>query len=164
MIEGETLKIDMGYTALDAFILFFYRASVNQRTLRSHLVELLQAADKYDVKALKSLCEEEILKSLSPTKVLVTYVVGWRHNSDIVKAGVIDYAAMEIDDVSALEGYDTFSKKCPEAVMELYDGVVKRLKRKPPRSDSLLTPRGKCCQHNQYGHKIDELLRRSLHE
>lgn len=142
MVEGTPLQTEMGYTALDAFILFFYRATVNQCVLRSNLVDLLQAADKYGVGALKSLCEQEILQSLSPTKVLVTYVVGWRNNSDVLKEGVIDYAAKEIDDVSALEGYDTFSKKCPEAVMELYDGVVKRLKRKIPRQEPLSAIQG----------------------
>jgi hypothetical protein len=110
MVDGSPLQMEMSYIALDAFILFFYRATVNQCILRSHLVELLQAADKYGVGA--------------------------------VKEGVIDYAAKEIDDVSALEGYDTFSKKCPEAVMELYDGVVKRLKRKIPRQEPLSTIQG----------------------
>lgn len=142
VVEGSTLKMDMSYVSLDAFILFFYRASVNESVLRSHLVELLQAADKYGVKALKSVCEEEILKSLSPTKVLVTYVVGWKHNSSVVKEGVIEYVALEVDDVSALEGYDTFSKKCPEAVFELYGEVFKRLKRKTSCPESLLAIEG----------------------
>ncbi|XP_024387143.1 uncharacterized protein [Physcomitrium patens] len=145
MAEGTPLHMEMNYPALDAFIFFFYRATVNQAVLRNHLVELLQAADKYGIEALKSLCEQEILQSLNPTKVLVTYVVGWRHNSDVVKEGVIDYAAKEVDDVSALEGYDTFSKKCPEAVMELYDGVVKRLKRKHPRQEPLSTLQDETC-------------------
>lgn len=142
MIEETPLRLKMGYPVLDAFILFFYRATVNPCVLRNNVVDLLQAADKYGVGALKSLCEREILQSLSPTKVLVTYVVGWRNNSDVVKEGVIYYAAKEIDDVSALEGYDTFSKKCPEAVMELYDGVVKRLKRKFSRHEPLSTIQG----------------------
>lgn len=142
MAEGTPLQMEMSYTALDTFILFFYRATVNPCVMRSNVVDLLQAADKYGVGALKSLCEQEILQSLSPTKVLVTYVVGWRNNSDVVKEGVIDYAAKEIDDVSALEGYDTFSKKCPDAVMELYDGVVKRLKRKIPRQEPLSAIQG----------------------
>jgi hypothetical protein len=130
MEKGAPIRLEMGYPALDAFILFFYRATVNPSVLRSNLFDLLQAADKYGVRMLKSLCEEEILQSISPTKVLVTYVAGWRNSSDVVKEGVIDYAAKEVDDLSALEGYDTFSKICPEAVMELYDGVVKRLKLK----------------------------------
>jgi hypothetical protein len=94
------------------------------------------------VTSLKSLCEQEILNSLNPSKVLVTYVVGWRHNSDVVKEGVIAYAATQVDDVSGLEGYDTFSKNCPEAVMELYEGVVKRLKRKSQGGEALLAITG----------------------
>jgi hypothetical protein len=46
MAEGTPLQMEMSYTALDTFILFFYRATVNPCVMRSNVVDLLQAADK----------------------------------------------------------------------------------------------------------------------
>nr|PNR40498.1 hypothetical protein PHYPA_017900 [Physcomitrium patens] len=58
MVEEYPLHMETSHTALDTIIFFFYRATVNQGVLRNHLVELLQAADKYGVESLNSICEQ----------------------------------------------------------------------------------------------------------
>ena len=84
---------------------------------------LLVAADQYEMKRLKLMCEDSLCNSLSVDSVATTLAFAEQHNLCILKDACIEFIAFsnKIDDVVASQGYAHLKRSCPSVLLEVLE-------------------------------------------
>ncbi|KAG0579733.1 hypothetical protein KC19_4G119800 [Ceratodon purpureus] len=125
-----TVKMDMEYKPLEAFIHFFYTGYIKDEYMDAFSDKLLRAADKYGISLLHDQCQIKLMNSIHPDHIFHYYILGYKsHAKDLVQA-IIEFVASNFGDISEINGYDEFLKTHPAHCARLCNGVVKKLKLK----------------------------------
>ncbi|RLN05386.1 BTB/POZ and MATH domain-containing protein 1-like [Panicum miliaceum] len=84
---------------------------------------LLVAADRYQVKRLKLMCEDSLCKSLSADSVATTLAFAEEQNLCSLKDACIEFIALssKIDDVMASKGYAHLKRSCPSVLLDVLE-------------------------------------------
>jgi speckle-type POZ protein len=84
---------------------------------------LLVAADQYEMKRLKLMCEDNLCNSLSVDSVATTLAFAEQLNLCILKDACIEFIAFsnKIDDVVASQGYAHLKRSCPSVLLEVLE-------------------------------------------
>nr|CAB3480402.1 unnamed protein product [Digitaria exilis] len=84
---------------------------------------LLVAADRYGIKRLVLMCEDNLCKSLSTDSVATTLALAEKHNLCNLKDTCLEFVALsnKIDDVVASEGYSHLKRSCPSVLLEILE-------------------------------------------
>jgi len=135
--EGEMEIEDMDPQTVKAMIKFIYSGKVDHDNLRCQgdrksfgvqAIELLQAADRFDLSGLKELCEQFLITYLTINNVLDMFILADTHNADRLKKAakrmVIEKGA---DIVESGEWREKLVSN-PAIFCELFDAVVKESK------------------------------------
>ncbi|XP_064458386.1 speckle-type POZ protein B-like [Ornithodoros turicata] len=123
MREGEVHLEDMSAEVLQEMLSFIYTNMVSN--IGSMAADLLHAADKYDLKKLKSMCEEELCSNLSVETVADTLRVADKFNADYLKNVALCYLNAHAVDVQETHGFKALVREEPRLVQDLYDALIK---------------------------------------
>lgn len=123
-----TIKMDMEYKPLEAFILFFYTAYIKDEAMEAYSDKLLHAADKYGITLLHDECQIKLMSSIHHDRIFQYYVLGYKSHANNLVQAIIEFVANNFEDISEIIGYDDFLKNHPAHCARLCNGVVKKLK------------------------------------
>lgn len=99
---------DINFEILQGFLEFIYNIKTISELKKINL-ELLVLADKFDVKELKSHCEQFLAGEIDENNAAKFLIVSEKHNSDFLKNKVIAYAKC---DMSVLTKSPEFTELC----------------------------------------------------
>ncbi|KAJ7531721.1 hypothetical protein O6H91_14G056000 [Diphasiastrum complanatum] len=130
MISGTIGHIDledMNTPALIAFIRFLHIAELSPEELNVHAQSLFMAAHIYGVDLLKSICEDFLLKSISPENVFSYLEVGHRCNSKAIQDVSFQIISSQVPQLKLNEYWMALIKKYPEMSVNLSDYLLQKL-------------------------------------
>lgn len=123
-MSGLVMMEDMGGEALAGFVGFLYTASVSVDVMQKHAVELLSAAEKYDVALLRTLCEHAIANKIDPHNAISTLELARKYDSQVLRAAVLDFVSQDAEHLPTFEEYQTYIAKDPALLLDLYEALV----------------------------------------
>ncbi|KAL1833666.1 hypothetical protein DCAR_0103765 [Daucus carota subsp. sativus] len=89
--ESSTIDIeDMSVDSCMAFLSYLY-GTINEEDFWKHRVTLLAAANKYDIAALKSSCEESLMQDINSDNVLDRLQGAWLYQLDNLKKACLTF-------------------------------------------------------------------------
>lgn len=122
--EGKGVwNLDMPYEALQAFITFFYTGRISSSVLVNHFVTLLEAAHKYNVQFLISVCEDSLVKNVTRDNVINTFDMAKKHCSSRCREAVVE-KARRLGELSSFTEYKIFTESNPGLLLELYEQLT----------------------------------------
>jgi speckle-type POZ protein len=117
--EGEMKKAsinDIESRALKELIRFLYCGRVND--IEPIAVELMYAAEKYDIKDLKPLCAESLTKSISIKNAIETFILADIHNEQDLKIYSLDFILWNYKDLKEHESWQNVSKELMKEILD----------------------------------------------
>ncbi|XP_031281606.1 BTB/POZ domain-containing protein At4g08455-like [Pistacia vera] len=127
MLENEmeekrsgTVKIsDASYDALCAFINYMYTGEV---CLEEKMAcELLELAEKYEVKHLKAYCEKFLVSKLNWDNSIMSYVFAYQHNAKHLLRAALSLITDNMSNFTRRDEYMELVETEPRLVVEIYE-------------------------------------------
>jgi pentatricopeptide repeat protein len=129
-VESKIIEVaEMSLEELNAFVSFFYKATIDANVLLKHSPALLQAANKYKVDFLTSICEEALVTNISKENVISKFFVAKKHCSEAVMEAVLKEATT-LGDVSTFTEYKKYSQTDAGLLLEFYEKLARLKKAK----------------------------------
>lgn len=91
--EGKVVIEDIEPEVLEELLRFIYSSQVSP-SIDTICVELFQAADKYDIEALKVICEQEMTSKVDAENALEMYMTAEVHDAKLLKEKAFDVIRM----------------------------------------------------------------------
>ncbi|KAJ4700780.1 BTB/POZ domain-containing protein [Melia azedarach] len=132
MLENEmeekrsgTIKIsDVSYDALRAFVNYLYTAEACLDELLA--CDLLELAEKYQVKHLKAYCEKFLVSKLNWDNCVVNYAFAHQHNAKNLLDAALSLITENMDKLTKREEYMELVEKDPRLVVEIYEAYISK--------------------------------------
>lgn len=123
--ELSTVNIsDMSFAACQAFLNFIYGNFQAEEFLR-HRLELLQAADKYDISDLKEACHESLADDIDTKNVLERLQVAHLHRLPKLKSNCMRYLVNFGKIFEIGEDFDAFMQSADrDLIAEVFQDVL----------------------------------------
>lgn len=123
--RSGTIKIsDVSYDALRAFVNYLYTA---EACLDEQLAcDLLELAEKYQVKHLKAYCEKFLVSKLNWDNSVVNYAFAHQHNAKQLLEAALSLITDNMDKLTKCEEYRELVEKDPRLVVEIYEAYLSK--------------------------------------
>nr|XP_051178435.1 BTB/POZ and MATH domain-containing protein 1-like isoform X1 [Lolium perenne] len=143
MKEGTTTEAicidDMEADVFKALLSFMYADALpdmKQEEEYAMTLNLLVAADRYDLERLKLLCEDKLCNHINTSSVSTILALAEQHHCHELKAACMEFLSspVNLDEAMESEGFDVLAKSCPGVMKDLLRSqIVPSLlgKRKP---------------------------------
>merc|ERR1712059_127017 len=122
--ENKESKVDImdldGATVHD-MILYIYSGKVTE--LKDKAAGLLTAADKYDLKELKKMCEVSLMENINKDNVLDLLVLADLHGSNMVRVRGLEFIVDKGKDVMTKPGWWVKLKSHPQIMAEMVEAM-----------------------------------------
>ncbi|XP_024392042.1 uncharacterized protein [Physcomitrium patens] len=118
--DGIIEIADMSYEELSAFVRFFYTASIDSKLLVKHSSSLLQAADRYKVNFLRTVCEEALVTNICKENAISIFVVAKKHCSEATLEALLNEAT-SMGELSTFNEYKQYCQTDAKLLLELYE-------------------------------------------
>ncbi|XP_049769525.1 protein roadkill-like [Schistocerca cancellata] len=122
---GEVRIADVGGRVLRQLLSYVYTLQAPQLT--GTAPELLAAADRYGLSALKAACEQQVAAQLEVETAAAAAVLAVRHSCPSLTAATIHFIRSQTHKVMATQGWADAMRSSPEHLIE-----VSRLLGEPP--------------------------------
>ncbi|XP_049798184.1 poly [ADP-ribose] polymerase tankyrase-1-like [Schistocerca nitens] len=126
---GEVRMADVGGPVLRQLLSYMYTLQAPQLT--DTAPELLAAADRYGLSALKAACEQRVAAQLEVETAAAAAVLAVRHSCPSLTAAAVHFIRASDYKVMATQGWADAMRSCPEHLTE-----VSRLLSEPPAEAS----------------------------
>ncbi|KAH7529534.1 hypothetical protein ACOSP7_009745 [Xanthoceras sorbifolium] len=132
MLENEmeesrsgAIKIsDISYEALRAFVNYLYTA---EACLDEQMAcDLLELAEKYQVKHLKAYCEKFLVSKLIWDNSIISYAFAHQHNAKHLLDASLSLITDNMDKLTKREEYMELVEKDPRLVVEIYEAYLSK--------------------------------------
>lgn len=121
--KSGTIKIsEVSYDALRSFILYLYTADVALDEFMA--CELLILADKYQVKQLKSHCENFLISKLNTDNAFMCLSFSSQHNAKSLHEASVSLITENMDKVTKQEEYQELLDKDPRLIVTIYEAYL----------------------------------------
>lgn len=136
--DGVVKVEDMSYEELEKLVQFLYTASISSKDLEKHSMAFLQAAEKYDIEALKSVCEDYLAKPTKEsileracsksesTTILRFSAVRLVLSCEYIKDNSLTTLRKSLKTVSTFEEYKLFKRTNPTLFLQAFEALVQR--------------------------------------
>ena len=116
-ISNEVRIQDFDAAVVKEFVGFLYTDHCNVAALQKHPEQLLAAAVKYEVSALKTLCEKSLSSTLSLANVEHLLHLSDLYSAQLLKTSTLDFIVLHALEVAKIEGF--FANLSPELTQEV---------------------------------------------
>lgn len=120
--EGTIFIEDIQFCVLQELFRYMYTGKVHKMTRL--VCELLVAAEKYDIKGLKLLCEETMAKDLDSNNVLEYLNLAMENNADQLKTAAIERITMILENLVQKQEFHLLGMKYPELLIQIMQKYV----------------------------------------
>lgn len=120
MIESNqnTVTIeDVDPDVLEEFFRFIYTGKVLK--IKERVNELLIAAEKYNIKELKVLCEQTMIKCLSEDNAVMYLQLAIENNAEQLKVQSIHWIAIHLENMIEIKELEEFGIKYPKVMFDI---------------------------------------------
>ncbi|KAK1644136.1 hypothetical protein QYE76_061941 [Lolium multiflorum] len=128
MKEGTTTEAicidDMEAEVFKALLSFMYTDALpdmKQEEEYAMTLNLLVAADRYDLERLKLLCEDKLCNHINTSSVSTILALAEQHHCHELKAACMEFLSspVNLDEAMESEGFDVLAKSCPGVMKDL---------------------------------------------
>ena len=126
MMESETkvVKIEDIEPAVVAELLhFIYTGGTNENTSQEIYLELLEAADKYDLDSLKEICEEYLCSGLGINNAVEYLILGDMCQAQKLRENALRQVAANMASIVKTESYQKL-KQYPDILIEIPRAMI----------------------------------------
>eukprot|EP00252_Welwitschia_mirabilis_P002310 TRINITY_DN12227_c0_g2_i1.p1 TRINITY_DN12227_c0_g2~~TRINITY_DN12227_c0_g2_i1.p1 ORF type:complete len:261 (+),score=58.93 TRINITY_DN12227_c0_g2_i1:277-1059(+) len=121
--RSRTIKIsDSTYDVLRSFVHYLYTAEAFPDEQRAY--ELLVLAEKYQVKHLKTVCENHITSRLNKDNAIMCFAFAHQHNAKHLREAALSIIIENMHAFTAREEYEELVDKDPRLVVEIYEAYL----------------------------------------
>ncbi|XP_044510099.1 BTB/POZ domain-containing protein At4g08455-like [Mangifera indica] len=132
MLENEmeesrsgTIKIsDVTYDALRTFVNYLYTAEACLDEQMAY--DLLELAEKYQVKHLKAYCEKFLVSKLNWDNSVMSYAFAHQHNAKQLLDASLSLITDNMDKLNQQDEYIELVEKDPRLVVEIYEAYLSK--------------------------------------
>jgi len=132
MEENRNSKVDIvdldGDTVYD-MIVYVYSGKVAE--LEGKATGLLSAAEKYDLKELKSMCETALCDAITQENVLDLLVLADLHGASILRGLALKFIVDNGKEIVAQAGWRDKLKHYPEIMADMFEAMTRQPAKKP---------------------------------
>jgi BTB/POZ domain len=118
-VNIEDIKSDV----FEVFLRFLYSGQVEQ--LDEMFMDLLAAADKYDVQPLKEICVRHMAENISVDNAIELLILAERHSVESLKSLSLQFIKMNFTDVVKTACWSFFLENQPHGAKRMRDGCLK---------------------------------------
>jgi hypothetical protein len=97
---NEVVMVDVCVDAVKAFVRFLYTDGCKRAVLEVHGWDLLALADKYDITALRCMCETYLAEHMLPCTALATLQSAEHSNAPMLKSRAMDFVVANLKTVA----------------------------------------------------------------
>ncbi|KAF0929761.1 hypothetical protein E2562_024449 [Oryza meyeriana var. granulata] len=117
------------FAALLSFIYTDSFPEVEEEQLQPMALHLLIAADRYDLRRLKLMCEDKLHRRIDANNVVITLMVAaWHHCHELRRACIeIITSSEKLEAIKATEEFEILVTRCPSIVEEIMSKLAARL-------------------------------------
>ena len=123
-IKSTVDIVDIDADVFEELLRFVYTGRVNQ--LEQLAEHLLFASNKYDMRELKTMCEDELSRRLSVENAARTLILSDLHSSRRLKCKAIHFINQHSTDVVETPGWKDLVETHPKLVADIYVKLVKK--------------------------------------
>ena len=117
---------DINHRVFEEVLRYIYTGKISSLT-DEMAIELLVAADKYELDRLKIICAVFIGKNMTKDNVTNILIVGDAHSSTLLKTQAIEFINAHIKDVKDTNGYESMRKSHPHLIEDCYNALAEKL-------------------------------------
>ena len=122
--SSEVVIEDLGENTVNEMINYMYSGNL-EMNLNDQAIDLLTAADKYDLKELKERCESHLCQVIDIANVCDILIVAYLHNSKSLLDVAFQFVYDNGDDVLKKTGFKEKLKLYPDILMKIIEGCIK---------------------------------------
>ena len=126
MIEKRTNKVtlkEIDFNVVREILHFIYTGATNRNVLEEKTVELLAAAERFQMDELKRICEDCLCGNLSIDNAIEYLVLGDYHQAHKLSRMAVNMIAQNLDKVVRTEEYQDLKKHYP-LLVDLIDNQL----------------------------------------
>ncbi|XP_014207931.1 speckle-type POZ protein-like [Copidosoma floridanum] len=101
-----------------------YIYSGKVENLESNTLELLAAANRFDLNGLKLMCENNFLHGLNISNASSLLLTADDHDASTLKIKVMEYIALNVAQVTETAGYKKLKATRPDLIVEIFSSMV----------------------------------------
>ncbi|XP_023246467.1 speckle-type POZ protein-like [Copidosoma floridanum] len=102
-----------------------YIYSGKVENLESNTLELLAAANRFDLNGLKLMCENNFLHGLNISNASSLLLTADDHDASTLKIKVMEYIALNVAQVTETAGYKKLKATRPDLIVEIFSSMKK---------------------------------------
>ncbi|KAJ3677158.1 hypothetical protein LUZ60_002882 [Juncus effusus] len=126
--QGEIIIVDdIEPAVFRGFLHFIYSDSVSELDEEVMVIyqHLLVAADRYEVKRLKSICENKLSQNIDVKNIAINLTLAEQHNCPQLKASCFKFVSSPkiLAAIMDTDGYEHLSRTCPYILKELVENT-----------------------------------------
>ena len=125
-INNTVNVTDINHEIFEEVLRYIYTGTISSVT-HEMAIELLVAADKYELNRLKIICEVLIGKGLTKDNVSDVMIVADAHRSTLLKTQAIEYISAHMKDVTNTDGYKSMRESHPQCIEECCIALAEKL-------------------------------------
>ena len=118
---------DLSSDAVKSLLQFVYTDKVSN--INKMALELLPAANKYDISRLKTLCEETVLSNLQVDNAADIFCLAHLYNADQLRSTAKKYIVRRIYDVKKTGGWQKLRTEWPQLAEEIFDEIAELMRK-----------------------------------
>ena len=133
MTENRTKEVnieDIDSKVLGEMLNFIYTGVTNEDVLEEKTAELLEAANRYQLEVLKSICEDRLCSSLEVSNSIEYLIFGDMYQASKLKRMSLRMVASNMATLVGTEDYQNLVKKHPVLAAEIPAAMVELMKTK----------------------------------
>ena len=124
---NNTVNItDISYNIFEEVLRYIYTGKISSLSDET-AIELLVAADKYELNRLKIICEVFIGKNLTKDNVTDILIVADAHRSTLLKTQALEFISAHMKDVMNTNGYKSMRKSHPDLIGDCCNALAEKL-------------------------------------
>ena len=122
--ENKVTVDDIDGDTLEEMFIFMYSGKV--KNLQEKAIDLLAAADKYQLKDLKQRCEESLSLNLKVEDVLDVLVTAYLHNASSLQSLAMKFIGENAKKVSAQKEWREKMLMYPQMMADVMDVIIQK--------------------------------------
>ena len=129
MLESKNKSVDIedvSYEAMQEMLRYIYTGEIFDIT-DSTFLDLIKAADKYQILDLKVRCENDIAKQLTTENALSVLVVAHQSNAVLLKEKTIEFIVANPKTVAENPEFDSLTQSHPEIFCEIFRKMAQKI-------------------------------------
>merc|ERR1719186_852329 len=122
--EDSMTITDLEPSIVKQLIKFIYTGSIDEEEAKGNAIKLLEVSDRYELKGLTKLCENEVIPTIDNNNVLEMITKADLYHADKLREVAMKWIVANRLEIVKQEGWKEVLKKFPELIIDMVDALT----------------------------------------